>query len=165
MEQLCGKDWLFSRIGTVLSFRQQCLLWKVKCCHIPKPVMCWSNNANVELRKGVMANQAWLLEQTDGKLYNTLHEVFGQLLDTDLLHDGLFLTSRTRNMATWTDEGIAAEDTLATLAGRMATRFVMHRSRCTRYLWGLPRTWGYLFATSPAFLLLRSAVALLSYSR
>ena len=105
---------------------------------IPKLVMSWSNNANVELRKGVMANQAWLLEQTEGKLFNTLHEVFGQLLDTDLLQDGLFLTSRTRNMATWTNEEIAAEDALAILAGRMATRFVMHRSRHTLYLWGLP---------------------------
>ena len=83
-----------------------------------------------------MTNRAWLLEQTEGKLYNTLHEVFGQLLDTDLLQDGLFLTSRTMNMATWTDEAIAAEDTLATPAGIMATRFVMHRSRRTLYVWG-----------------------------
>ena len=65
-----------------------------------------------------MANQAWLLEQTEGKLYNTLHQVFGP----DLLHDGLFLTRRTRNMDTWTDEEIAAEDTFATLAGRMASQ-------------------------------------------
>ena len=110
----CGVNAMVCTMVTLGDTRNKRFLALI--CHIPKPVMSWSNNANVELRKGVMANQAWLLEQTEGKLYNTLHEVFGHLLDTDLLQDGLFLTSRTRNMGTRTNEETAAEYTLATLA-------------------------------------------------
>ena len=100
--------------------------------------MAWANTANTELWKGVVANQNWLLEQTEGKLYSTLWEVFGQLLDPEMLHDGLFMTNRTVNVTSWSEEEIDAEDTLANLAGRMATRFVMHMARRLLYLFPPP---------------------------
>ena len=110
-------------------------------CNIPIPVTMWTNTANTELWKCVVASQKWLLEQTEGKLYSTLWDVFGQLLDPEMLHDGLFMTNRTVNVTSWSEEAIDAEDTLANLAGRMATRCVMHMARRLLYLFAPPTIW------------------------
>ena len=64
--------------------------------------------------------------------------MFGQLSDTEFLTDVGFTNYRTGHIATWTDVESEAEDTFATLAGRMATRLVTSMATRTLYFFGLP---------------------------